>query len=150
MPIVIVLIVVFLVAVLAFKSIHLIGPAQVGLVNKRFALRKLPDDNPIAFRGEAGYQAELLTPDLRCQLLPLSAVPKVPRVPVRAALRARNICTREAGQSPRLRDDDPAARKGLGLVQEDARAHAVAEEDHDHGPDHFRYECFWFHAHSLY
>ena len=48
------LVVVFVVAVLAFKSIHLIGPTEVGLVNKRFAFTKLPEDNPIAFHGEAG------------------------------------------------------------------------------------------------
>ena len=84
MTLVIVLIVVFLVAVLAFKSIHLIGPAQVGLVNKRFALRKLPGDNPIAFRGEAGYQGELLTPGLRFKLWPISAVQKFPWVQVPA------------------------------------------------------------------
>jgi Uncharacterized protein conserved in bacteria len=83
-PIVIVLIVVFLVAVLAFKSIHLIGPAQVGLVNKRLAFRKLPDDNPVAFRGEAGYQAELLTPGLRFKLWPINAVQKYPWVQVPA------------------------------------------------------------------
>ena len=45
-----------------FNSITVIGPTEVGLVIKRFSFRKLPDDNPIAFRGEAGYQAELLTP----------------------------------------------------------------------------------------
>lgn len=43
--------VLFVVLVLA-KSIKWIGPTQVGLVSKRFALRKLPGDNPIAFRGE--------------------------------------------------------------------------------------------------
>ena len=62
MTIVVVLVVVFVIAVLAFKSIHLIGPAQVGLVNKRFAFKKLPEDNPIAFDGEAGYQAGMMMP----------------------------------------------------------------------------------------
>ena len=37
-------------------SIYSIGPTQVGLVRKRFGA-KLPGDNPLAFRGEAGYQA---------------------------------------------------------------------------------------------
>ncbi len=81
---VIVLVVVFFVAILLFKSVHLIGPAQVGLVNKRFAARKLPEDNPIAFRGEAGYQAELLTPGLRLKLWPVNAVQKFPWVQVPA------------------------------------------------------------------
>jgi regulator of protease activity HflC (stomatin/prohibitin superfamily) len=40
------------------ESIYSIGPTQVGLVPKRFG-DKLPSDNPVAFRGEAGYQAEL-------------------------------------------------------------------------------------------
>ena len=34
-------------------SIRVIGPTEVGLVIKRFSVRKLSDDNPIAFRGEA-------------------------------------------------------------------------------------------------
>ncbi len=79
-----VLVVVFLVAVLLFKSVHLIGPAQVGLVNKRLSFRKLNEDNPIAFRGEAGYQAELLTPGLRLKLWPVFAVQKFPWVQVPA------------------------------------------------------------------
>ena len=82
MTIIVVLVVVFLVAVLAFKSIHLIGPAQIGLVNKRFALRKLPEDNPIAFRGEAGYQATMLMPGLRFRLWPIFSVQKFPWVQV--------------------------------------------------------------------
>ena len=79
-----ILVVVFVFAVLAFKSVHLIGPAQVGLVNKRFSFRKLPSDNPIAFRGEAGYQATLLTPGLRIALWPVNAVQKLPWVQVPA------------------------------------------------------------------
>src|SRR6266545_4304799 len=49
----------------ALRSIHRIGPTQVGLVTKRFGVRKLSEDNPIAFRGEAGYQANLLMPGAR-------------------------------------------------------------------------------------
>ncbi len=79
-----VLVAVFVVAVVLFKSVHLIGPAQVGLVNKRFAFRKLSEDNPIAFRGEAGYQAELLTPGVRLKLWPIYAVQKFPWVQVPA------------------------------------------------------------------
>ena len=60
-------IIVITVAVLAFGvvcallSINVIGPTEVGLVQKRFSFRKLREDNPVAFHGEAGYQAELLT-----------------------------------------------------------------------------------------
>lgn len=66
------------------RSIHIIGPAQVGLVNKRFALRKLTSDDPIAFRGEAGYQAALLMPGLRFRLWPVHTVRRFPWVQVPA------------------------------------------------------------------
>ena len=76
--------VVIFVVVLIYKSVHLIGPTEVGLVNKRFAFRKLPEDNPIAFHHEAGYQAELLMPGLRFKLWPVFAVQKYPWVQVPA------------------------------------------------------------------
>jgi hypothetical protein len=47
---------VFLVAFYLWMSVRVVGPTEVGLVLKRFALQKLKDDNPIAFRGEAGYR----------------------------------------------------------------------------------------------
>lgn len=81
--IVIIVVVAFLLLVV-LKSIHLIGPTDVGLVNKRFAFRKLPEDNPIAFHGEAGYQAELLMPGLRIKLWPIFSIQKRPWVQVRA------------------------------------------------------------------
>jgi regulator of protease activity HflC (stomatin/prohibitin superfamily) len=65
-------------------SINIIGPTEVGLVQKRFSFKKLPEDNPIAFHGEAGYQAELLTPGLRFKLWPLFGVKKFPWVQVPA------------------------------------------------------------------
>lgn len=74
----------FFVLIVAMNSITLIGPAEVGLVNKRFSFRKLPEDNPIAFRGEAGYQAELLQPGVRFKLWPVNAVKKYPWVQVPA------------------------------------------------------------------
>ena len=43
-----------------WMSVRVVGPTEVGLVMKRFGIRKLKDDNPIAFHGEAGYQADLL------------------------------------------------------------------------------------------
>src|SRR5215212_414445 len=82
--IIIVIVVLALVAILVWKSFHSIGAAEVGLVAKRFAVRKLTEDNPIAFRGEAGYQADLLTPGLRFKLWPVFGVKKFPWVQVPA------------------------------------------------------------------
>ena len=73
-----------LIVFVALRSIVLIGPAQVGLVNKRFARKRLDNDDPIAFNGEAGYQAELLMPGLRFKLWPVNAVSRVPWVQVPA------------------------------------------------------------------
>ncbi len=64
-------------------STYSIGPTQVGLVRKRFGT-KLPGDNPVAFLGEAGYQADLLMPGLRFKFRPLYAVTKHPWVQVPA------------------------------------------------------------------
>jgi len=64
-------------------SFYSIGPTQIGLVRKRFG-RKLPGNNPVAFDGEAGYQAELLMPGVRFKLKPLYAVTKHPWVQVPA------------------------------------------------------------------
>ena len=79
-----VVLVVALVVVVVLQSFHTIGPAEVGLVQKRFSFKKLPADNPIAFHGEAGYQAELLTPGLRFKLWPIFGVKKFPWVQVPA------------------------------------------------------------------
>ncbi len=81
---IVIIVVVALVAVIAWKSFHSVGATEVGLVGKRFALRKLGQDNPIAFRGEAGYQATLLMPGLRFKLWPLFGVKKYPWVQVPA------------------------------------------------------------------
>ncbi len=70
---VIIAVVVVLVALFVLRSFHSIGPAQVGLVNKR-AGGKLGDDQLVARKGEAGYQAELLMPGLRFKLWPVYAV----------------------------------------------------------------------------
>jgi uncharacterized membrane protein YqiK len=77
-------IVAFLVALVLLQSITLVGPAEVGLVNKRFSFRKLHDDNPIAFRGEAGYQSDLLMPGVRFKMWPVFAVKKYPWVQIPA------------------------------------------------------------------
>ena len=60
--------VVFVLLVFVLPSIRIIGPTEMGLVTKRFSFRKLPDDNPIAFHGEAGYQADLLMPGWHLKL----------------------------------------------------------------------------------
>src|SRR5690349_6026812 len=84
---------VLLITVLAFalitlliltRSLHTIGPAQVGLVNKRIARRRLDNDDPIAFHGEAGFQAVMLMPGLRFKLWPVFGVRKYPWVQVPA------------------------------------------------------------------
>ena len=69
--------------ILNARSIYSIGPTQVGLVRKRFGA-KLPGDNPIAFKGEAGYQAELLMPGLRYKFCGIYSVAKHPWVQVPA------------------------------------------------------------------
>jgi uncharacterized membrane protein YqiK len=74
MVLIIVVIVVVAILFVAWKSFHSVGATEVGLVGKRFAFRKLGEDNPIAFRGEAGYQATLLMPGLRFKLWPLFGV----------------------------------------------------------------------------
>lgn len=65
-------------------SFRRIGPTEVGLVTKRFSHKKLVKDNPIAFEGEAGYQAELLMPGLRYKPWLLFSVEKHPWVQVPA------------------------------------------------------------------
>lgn len=66
------------------KSVHMIGPAQVGLVDKRLARRSLAEGDPVAREGEAGYQAALMMPGLRFKLWPVFAVSKHPWVQVPA------------------------------------------------------------------
>jgi uncharacterized membrane protein YqiK len=70
--------------VVAIRSVIVIGPAQVGLVAKRFSRRHNTSDTPIAFEGEAGYQAELLMPGVRFKLWPTYTVSKYPWVQVPA------------------------------------------------------------------
>jgi len=65
-------------------SLHRIGPAQVGLVTKRFSFKKLVSQDPLAFHGEPGYQARLLMPGLRFQLWPVFGVQKFPWVQIPA------------------------------------------------------------------
>ena len=68
---------------LILPSIRVIGPTEVGLITKRFG-KKLSPDNPIAFNGEAGYQAELLMPGWRFKFWIWYIVEKFPWVQVPA------------------------------------------------------------------
>ena len=52
----IIYIIIGLIIFVFFPSLRLIGPTEVGLVIKRFSFRRLAEGNPVAFRGEAGYQ----------------------------------------------------------------------------------------------
>jgi uncharacterized membrane protein YqiK len=76
--------VLLLLLIVALRSLHRIGPTQVGLVTKRISRRRLREDNPIAFAGEAGYQADLLMPGMRFKLWPVFTVAKFPWVQVPA------------------------------------------------------------------
>ena len=73
-----------MVLLIVLPSYAVIGPTEVGLVVKRFSNKKLSADNPIAFSGEAGYQAELLMPGLRWKFWLLYTVEKHPWVQVPA------------------------------------------------------------------
>ncbi|MDO8586977.1 MAG: SPFH domain-containing protein [Armatimonadota bacterium] len=76
--------VIVIAALLFLPSIRVIGPTQVGLVTKRLSFKKLSNDNPIAFEGEAGYQGDLLMPGLRFKLWLLYKVEKFPWVQIPA------------------------------------------------------------------
>src|SRR5215469_13256365 len=67
-----------------WRSLWTIGPTEVGLVRKRFSLRKLHEGNPVAFGGEAGYQADLLMAGLRFKLWPVYTVTRHPMVQIPA------------------------------------------------------------------
>jgi regulator of protease activity HflC (stomatin/prohibitin superfamily) len=74
----------FIIFIVLFNSISIIGPTEIGLVVKRFSFKKLKDANPIAFHGEAGYQADLLMPGVRFKLWPVFGVKKHPWVQIPA------------------------------------------------------------------
>ena len=93
-------------------SIRVVGPTEVGLVMKRFALRKLKDDNPIAFHGEAGYQADLLMPGRRWKPWLLYEVDKCS---LGAGSAGRNRCGHRPGGRA------AADRREVGGLQEGVR-----------------------------
>ncbi|MBM4444380.1 MAG: hypothetical protein FJ020_03630 [Chloroflexi bacterium] len=69
--------------VLIYPSTGFIGALEVGLVRKRFG-KKLPEDNPIGFEGEAGYQAGLIMPGFFFRFWPVYSVERHPWVQVPA------------------------------------------------------------------
>lgn len=71
-------------AIIILPSIRIIGPTEVGLIIKRFSSKSLPKDNPIAFLGEAGFQADLLMPGWFFKLWILYKVEKHPWVQIAA------------------------------------------------------------------
>jgi len=73
-----------LAAIFIVTSLHKIGPTEIGLVTKRFSFSKLAKDNPVAFNGEAGYQADLLMPGLRWKPVLMYSVDKYPWIQVPA------------------------------------------------------------------
>src|SRR5512140_2918835 len=75
---------VVLILFVVLPSFHRIGPTEVGLVTRRYSRRKLTGDNPIAFQGEAGYQADLLMAGVRWKLNLLYSVRKFPWVQIPA------------------------------------------------------------------
>jgi hypothetical protein len=62
-------------------SINRIGPNEVGLVIKRWG-REKRSEGPVALRGEAGYQADLLMPGIAVRLWPVNRVEKHPWVQI--------------------------------------------------------------------
>jgi uncharacterized membrane protein YqiK len=78
---VIVALIVVILLILVIPSIRIIGPTEVGLVVKRFG-KKLPENNPMAFNGEAGYQADLLMPGWRSKFWIYYSIEKFPWVQV--------------------------------------------------------------------
>ncbi|UDY35684.1 SPFH domain-containing protein [Dermatobacter hominis] len=78
---ILVAVLVLVVLVVVLRSFHSVGPAEVGLVTKRIG-RKLGDEQLVAMRGEAGYQAALLMPGLRFKPWPLFKVERFPWVQV--------------------------------------------------------------------
>jgi regulator of protease activity HflC (stomatin/prohibitin superfamily) len=73
-----------IVLIIIKKSFKSIGPTEIGLVNKRLSFATLKNDNPIAFKGEAGYQEQLLMPGLRFKLWPIFVIEKHPWVQIPA------------------------------------------------------------------
>ena len=77
-------IVLIILAVWILPSIRIIGPNEVGLIKKRFGLKSLKDDSPVALSGEPGYQADMLMPGWHFKNWLVFSVDKFPWVQVPA------------------------------------------------------------------
>lgn len=104
--------VVLLAVLVISQSLHSIGPAEIGLVNKRLAFKSLDQGDPVALRGEAGYQAELLMPGLRFKLWPIFAVSKHPWVQVPAG--EIGVVIAQVGQPIKIGAKSAEYRNGFG------------------------------------
>ncbi len=83
-PFVLVVLVLVIFFFIILPSIRVVGPTEVGLITKRFGFKSLSGDNPIAFSGEAGYQADLLMPGWHWKLWINYKVEKFPWIEVPA------------------------------------------------------------------
>ena len=108
----------FFFLLMLLNSIKLIGPSEVGLVTKRLG-RKLPDDNPIALSGEAGYQADLLMPGLRFAFWPIFSIRKYPWVQIPAG--EIGVVVAQTGRSLPIGAKSAKYKPGFGNFT-DARA----------------------------
>jgi regulator of protease activity HflC (stomatin/prohibitin superfamily) len=81
---ILVIIIVAVLLLLILPSLRRVGPTQVGLVQKRFGFKELSDDNPVAFKHEPGYQADMLMPGLRLKFWLTHKVERFPWVQVPA------------------------------------------------------------------
>ena len=100
------------VLLLTLASIRAIGPTELGLVTKRFSSKKLSSGNPVAFSGEAGYQAGLLMPGLRWKFCLLYRVEKFPWVQVPAG--DIGVVIAQVGQSLPIGAKSAVYRKEFG------------------------------------
>jgi regulator of protease activity HflC (stomatin/prohibitin superfamily) len=80
----IIILVVAVTVLIIWLSFWTIGPTEVGLVRKRFSFKKLHEGNPVAFHGEAGYQADLLMAGVRFKFWPIYTVTRHPMVQIPA------------------------------------------------------------------
>ena len=105
----------FIVVVFILPSIRMIGATEVGLVTKRFGLKKLTGDNPIAFHGEAGYQADLLMPGWRLKFWIVYRVEKFPWVQVPAG--EIGVVIAQVGAAAAHRRQVRRVQKGIRQLQ---------------------------------
>src|SRR5258705_507094 len=100
------------IVLLTLASIRAIGPTELGLVTKRFSSKKLSAGNPVAFSGEAGYQADMLMPGLRWKSCLLYRVEKFPWVQVPAG--EIGVVIAQVGQSLPIGAKSAVYRKEFG------------------------------------